>query len=40
MDTTQTSTNSLLSSIINSRVTNVNVNLFDPSYNILQEQDG
>ncbi len=39
MDTTQTSTNSLLSSVYNSRVTNVNVNLYDSSYNILQEQD-
>ena len=39
MDTAQTSTNSLLSSVYNSRVTNVNVNLYDTSYNILQEQD-
>tara|TARA_B100001063_G_C16774608_1_gene564183 strand:+ start:2364 stop:3650 length:1287 start_codon:yes stop_codon:yes gene_type:complete len=32
-------TNSLLSSVYNSTVTNVNVNLFDPSYNILEDED-
>ena len=39
MELPQTSTNSLLSSIINSSVTNVNVNLFDPSYNRLEDED-
>tara|TARA_B100001057_G_scaffold36899_1_gene33391 strand:- start:1919 stop:3235 length:1317 start_codon:yes stop_codon:yes gene_type:complete len=32
-------TNSLLSSVYNSTVTNVNVNLFDPSYNILEDEN-